>query len=73
MTYLIVFWHAGDSRPAVRVVRGTRVEADCTRDRVADLYDDPTARVVEIADDHDDYGTILADHDAYLAGVEGIA
>lgn len=68
MIYLIVFWHGGDLRPAVRVIRGTRIEADASRDRVAELYDDPAARVVEVADSHDDYSTILADHEAMLDG-----
>jgi hypothetical protein len=67
MLYLVVFYHAGDARSAVRVIRGTRVEADCSRDRIAALYDDPAARVVEIADSHDDYDTIVADYDAMLA------
>lgn len=66
--FLVLFWHAGDSRPAVRVVRGSRVEADCTRDRIADLYGDPAARVVEIADSHDDYADVLAAHEAWQEG-----
>ena len=63
MLYLILFWHPGDKRPAIRVIRGTRNEADCSRDRIAEIYEDIDARVVEIADTRDDYDDIVAMYD----------
>jgi hypothetical protein len=67
--WAIVFWHREDSRPAIRIIRGTEAEADAARDKVAAIYGDPETRVVEIADEHDDLDDIEANY-AETAAVE---
>ncbi|HZL92304.1 MAG TPA: hypothetical protein VFB99_01630 [Vicinamibacterales bacterium] len=62
MIYLILFWHDGDQRASVRVVRGTRAQADLARTFVEAIYNDPDARVIEIHDDHDDFEDLKADY-----------